>query len=98
MVLPTGGGGNMAPLPLAEKRSLSLGVLTLDKDTAEVVWNGPSGIELRSSWVISRGFKRTRLFEDIIEMLRACLVLYEWMGITPETGLCACLLLMLFST
>ncbi len=49
MVLPTGGGGNMPPLPLAEKRSLSLGVLTLDKDTAEVVWKGPSGIELLSS-------------------------------------------------
>ena len=72
MVLPTGGGGNMPPLAL---RSLSLGALTLDKDTAEVVWNGPSGIELLSSWVASSGFKRTRLFEDNREMLRACLVL-----------------------
>jgi hypothetical protein len=75
MVLPTGGGGNMPPLALADKRSLSLGALTLDKDTAEVVWNGPSGIELLSSWVASSGFKRTRLFEDNREKLRACLVL-----------------------
>lgn len=85
-------------MPLAEKRSLSLGALTLDKDTAEVVWKGPSGIELLSSWVESSGFKRTRLFEDKREMFRACIVLCDWMGRTPETGRCACLLLMLLST
>jgi hypothetical protein len=49
MVLPTGGGGKTGPLPLAESKSLSLGVLTFDRDTADVVWKGPSGIELLNS-------------------------------------------------
>ena len=75
MVLPTGGGGKARALPLADTSSLSLGVLILDKETAEVVWKGPSGIELLSSWVESKGFSLTKLFEDSKDMFLACLVL-----------------------
>jgi hypothetical protein len=49
MVLPTGGGGRTGPLPLADNKNLSLGVLILDKETAEVVWKGPSGMTLLTS-------------------------------------------------
>lgn len=59
MVFPIGGGGNTRLLPLDDKSYRSFGYLMFDKQTADVVWKGPSGIELLNSLVESKGFSLT---------------------------------------